>query len=942
MRPLKLTLFAFGPYTNKTTVDFAALGDKGLYLITGETGAGKTMLFDAITFALYGEPSGGSQNTKEKDTGARSVPMLRSRSAEPGESTYVELTFLCQNKRWYIKRVLGRERVSRSGERTFSRSSDADMICLDDPTIAPVTKGKDVTHAVETLLGLTRDQFRGCAMIAQGEFRDILFAKTEDRLLLLRKLFGTHLYARLTERLQAETTLAKTRYEETGNALRQLTDRLQEPGAVLPEVLREPLLHRDELAATLTDMVEADQAELTKMEAAVHEAEEGQNALTVQITQAEGDKALLTQKDAAEKGHNAAVESHARSYAQWQKACQRLPEATEKRQEAARLETLLPLCRELAGVRERTEALAQTITDHRTAQEALHKRLGNIEEKLSHVRQETENARQARMILGETEAAWQRGEHRKQSYQALLTTWETWQNAVSLWEAAATVYKQKRELALQAEENYKQLQQAYLDGQAGILAQALQDGKPCPVCGSTNHPAPFSHDGTIPTDAQLQKAQKVKEKADSDAVDASGRAGIQRGNSEQAMAAFREQAALLWDEDTTALVWYDPTGANALCARTRADLDALTTAQDKATTQLAKLKRAADRYQDLVDCVARGEAQLADATKRFQDGEAELSAREAEHGSLLGQIATLSAQVPELPVDELEKRFLTLGAEAEEIELTCKRLEKKQAEDERSVAATAAQVATLTAQVEGNIAHLLPTLQIQREAGDAALRDLRRQESMLANRLRVRQDVCDKLPDYVAAYTKAEQDWRRKKRLSDTASGSLTGQEKINLETYAQLHLFDQVLRRANLRLLAMTDGRYELLRQETADNIQTRSGLELDVADHYNGTTRNVRTLSGGEAFKASLSLALGLADETESVSGGVRIDAMFLDEGFGSLDSASLEGAITTLSQLSEGCRLIGIISHVSQLRERIDRQVIVRRDRTGCSTVQIVTGT
>lgn len=942
MRPLKLTLHAFGPYTQETTVDFAALGDKGLYLITGETGAGKTMLFDAITFALYGEPSGGSQNTKEKDTGARSVPMLRCRSAEPGDSTFVALTFLCQNKQWYIKRILGKERISRSGERTFARSSDADMVCLDDPTIAPVTKGKDVTHAVETLLGLTRDQFRGCAMIAQGEFRDILFAKTEDRLLLLRKLFGTHLYARLTDRLAAETTLAKAKYEETGMALRQLIDRLQEPGVSLPEVLREPLLHRDELAAVLTDMVTADTAAMAEMEAAVHEAEAGQDALTVQITKAEGDKALLTQKDAATKAHDAAVKSHARSYALWQTACQRLPEANEKRQEAARLETLLPLCRELAGVRERTEALAQTIAIDKAAQDALQKRLGDIEEKLSHVRQETENAGQARMVLGETEAAWQRGEHRKQSYQALLTAWETWQNAVSLWEAEAKVYKQKRALALQAEDNYKQLQQAYLDGQAGILARSLQDGKPCPVCGSTSHPAPFSYDGTLPTDAQLQKAQKAKDKADSEAVDASERAGIQRGNSEQAMAAFREQAALLWDEDTTALVWYDPAGANALCTRTRASLDELTAAQDKATTQLARLRKAADRYQDLVDCVTRGEAQLADATKRFQDGDTALSAKEAEHNSLQGQIATLSAQVPALPVDELEKRFSTLLTEAEEIEKACKLHEKKQAEDERSVAATAAQVETLTAQAEGNIAHLLPTLLTQRQAGDVALWDLRRQEGILVSRLRMRQDVCDKLPGYVAAYTKAEQDWRRKKRLSDTASGTLTGQEKINLETYAQLHLFDQVLRRANLRLLTMTDGRYELLRQETADNIQTRSGLELDVADHYNGTTRNVRTLSGGEAFKASLSLALGLADETESVSGGVRIDAMFLDEGFGSLDSASLEGAITTLSQLSEGCRLIGIISHVSQLRERIDRQVIVRRDRTGSSTVQIVTGT
>ena len=161
------------------------------------------------------------------------------------------------------------------------------------------------------------------------------------------------------------------------------------------------------------------------------------------------------------------------------------------------------------------------------------------------------------------------------------------------------------------------------------------------------------------------------------------------------------------------------------------------------------------------------------------------------------------------------------------------------------------------------------------------------------------------------------------------------------LETYAQLHLFDRVLRRANVRLMTMSEGRYELRRREEADNIRSKTGLELDVTDHYSGVSRNVRTLSGGEAFKASLALALGLADETESVSGGVHIDAMFLDEGFGSLDTVSLENALATLAQLSDGCRLVGIISHVEQLRERIDRQILVTKDRTGVSRVTVGCG-
>lgn len=938
MRPLKLTLHAFGPYTGETVVDFASLGNRGLYLITGETGAGKTMLFDAITFALYGEPSGSDR----ENIGGRTAPMLRSRQADPGNATFVDLDFLCQNKRWHIHRVLGKERVSRTGERSFVRSGDADMVCLDDSTFAAVTKGKDVTHAVEELLGLTREQFRGCAMIAQGEFRDILFAKTEDRLVLLRKLFGTQIYADLTERLATETSLAKTRYEETGYALRQLIERLYEPGIELPEILTDPLTHRNELTATLTALVAEDTTTLTEMETALHQAEEKQNTLTVQITKAEGDKALLVRKEAAEKAHKAAVASHTRSQEFWEKACEQLPEAQEKRQKAARLETLLPLCRELAGVRERSATLEKVVTDAKASQVALQDKLQDIREKLASVQRDAENAGRARMVLGETEAAWQRGTYQLQAYQDLLTAWENWQKTVSLWEEAKQVYQEKYALFAQIGETYQQLQKAYLDGQAGILARSLQDGVPCPVCGSTNHPAPSHHDGTIPSEAQLQKAQKAREKADRDAADASEKAGIQRGNCEQALAVFRERVVAVDKDtaDTSALLWHDPAGATALCEHTRNSLTTLTAEQNAAAMELAKLRKAAKRYDDLIDCVARGEAQLARETAQFQEGETALSAKEAEWNSTLRQIATLTTQVPDLPVDVLEKRYLALQKEADEIEKNCDALAKKQAEDERTAAATAAQVATLSTQVEGNIAHLLPMLLEKRQTGEVTLRELRHRESLLHTRLHHRQDVLDKLPDVVAAYTQAEQELRRKKRLSDTASGSLTGQEKINLETYAQLHLFDRVLRHANLRLLAMTDGRYELRRQESADNMRSKSGLELDVVDHYNGTIRNVRTLSGGETFKASLSLALGLADETESVSGGVRIDAMFLDEGFGSLDSTSLEGAISTLSHLSGGCRLIGIISHVTQLRERIDRQLIVCRDRSGSSTVKICT--
>lgn len=930
MRPLKLILHAFGPYTDTCTVDFDALGDRGLYLITGETGAGKTMLFDAITYALYGAPSGSG----------REVPMLRSRQAPPNDSTFVELTFLCRDTRWHIRRVLGKERVSRSGERSFVRGQEAEMICLDDSTISPVTKATEITHAVEELLGLTRDQFRGCAMIAQGEFRDILFAKYEDRLTLLRKLFGTQRYAHLTERLTEETALARSQQVEAGMALQQLTDRLAALGAELPEVFVDPTSHKAELVPALEALVKEDVVALAQLEENIQKNEKDQNALTVQIAKAERDKALLLQKEDAEKAKAAAEKKFALSHEAWERACEKLPEVQKWRQEAARAETLLPLCKELAGVREYYGALETQLAADRASQVESKNCLADIQEKLAAVRAEAEEAGKARMELGTAEATWQLGAHRVQQYQELLTAYQTWQKAVAKWKEAAQVYAQQSEKADRATNRYRHMEKAYLDGQAGILARSLQEGKPCPVCGSTSHPAPTTQAvDTIPTDAQLQNAQKAMADAEAQRNDAASRAGILRGSSEQALQAYRERAAVVFPkEDLTELAWQEPMGAQTYVEKTKALLAIQEKEQITLSEKLTKLRKAAKRHGDLLDCVTRGEEKLRQETARFQEGETALAAKEAALESTAQRITALLAQVPDVPVETLENQIRALHRNADQMEEQCRLLEKKQAEDEKSVATYAAQVHTLTEQTAGNIAHTLPELQQKKQDMAVALQELRRQEQALHRLSYTRKEVLDRLPGCIGAWEKAEGEYRRKKRLSDTASGNLEGREKMPLETYAQLHLFERVLRRANLRLLTMTDGRYELRRAE-ADNLKNKAGLELDVVDHYSGTTRNVRTLSGGEVFKASLSLALGLADETESVSGGVRIEAMFLDEGFGSLDSASLESAIATLSHLTDGCRLIGIISHVAGLRERIDRQVVVSRDKSGSSTVRLV---
>lgn len=930
MRPLKLTMQAFGPYARDCTVDFASLGDNGLYLITGETGAGKTMLFDAITFALYGEPSGSG----------RDAQMLRSKQAAPGEVTAVELDFLCRGKQWHIRRVLGRDKVSRDGERSFVRSGDAELFSPDEPDTPIVTKSKDVTRAVEELLGLNREQFRGCAMIAQGEFRDILYAPTSERLVLFRKLFGTHLYDRLTLRLGEEAAQAKAAYENARSELIHLASRIRLSGEECAGWLAEPAVYAADLESALADGVKRDKEALAALGEAIRKAEAKKNELTAQITTAKEDEKRMAQKAETEKALADAAEKRTLAGKLFEEAKEKLPLARKKREEAARLEALLPLCRELKNAGKRVSGLESAREEKRTEQAWLADRLEKITERLAQYRAEADAAGEARVTLGETEALRQKNEETLRLYRELTEAGEAWAESVRIWQAAAQVYRKRSDEADAAGEISRKLEKAHLDGQAGILARTLTAGEPCPVCGSLSHPAPAPcHDGEIPGEDAVRDARTRWEAASARAAEASHKAGILRGSSEQMLADFSSRAqALGYSFDAE---WNRPDMAESLLQTAAERIGEGEARQKELDKTIEALRQTTDRYRDLLDRMQRGEALHAQETARHQESVSALAALDAALEEAVAQVRTLQTQVPDRDPAETEREIGTLTAEAAALEDNCTALEARLAEADRLENTLSARLGALASQTENTFAHRLPELQKCFGETEARLAALREEEGALRTRLHIHGEILAGFPACRKALAEAETLYRRRKHLSDTASGSLGGKEKMPLETYAQLHLFDRVLRRANVRLMTMSEGRYELRRREEADNIRSKTGLELDVTDHYSGVSRNVRTLSGGEAFKASLALALGLADETESVSGGVHIDAMFLDEGFGSLDTVSLENALATLAQLSDGCRLVGIISHVEQLRERIDRQILVTKDRTGVSRVTVGCG-
>ena len=914
MKPLKLTLSAFGPYAGKTEIPMEQLGDRGLYLITGDTGAGKTTLFDAITFALYGEPSGSS----------REPSMLRSKYADPKTPTFVEMEFSCRGKKYVVRRNPEYFRVRTRGEGFTKQLADGRP---------PVTKAREVTQAVRDLIGLDRNQFCQIAMIAQGDFLRLLLAKTDERIRIFREIFHTGYYKAFEERAKADASALKQQAEEVsrrsaqslsgaeweeGDGLGMELSRLKAQGeAADPEeaaVLLGELLEKDRVSeGALKEQLGGLEVRLETVQKKLGQGLEREKAkadvsrLKKELAEKEPKLVpLRLEQDAAEK------EAPRRD----QLAAQI---AVEKQQldSYGHLEALLKTRAE-KEIRRKTEGADL---------EKLRKRQQDWTARLSEGKAELQTLSGAEGQQAEAESRLRELNAKKEALLGLSRSLQVTERLEADYRAAAKKYQAAAEESDRLQKELLKQERAFFDGQAGILAAGLEEGKPCPVCGSLSHPAPAKAAGGPPTKMQLDALKRNVEAARELAMGSSGRAQAARGKAETARASVEEAAATLLTP-----------GALSLKERLFRQQEELEDALEAAAAQLQKAQMALARKRLLEEKIPETEKRCQSWAAQIEAGERGQLTLQTEIEGLDRQSKALSEGLPFASRQEAEAALLKLQAEKTGLE-------------RRLLAAQKAYEAAFkeTEEKRAGIAALERQLANGEDADAAALQKERQQ---LLNEKTEAQRTLDRvklrLSGNGAAKKALEQQsgdraelvkrygWLR--ALADTVGGQVPGKEKIRLETYVQTTYFDRITARANIRLMKMTGGQYELKRQETAENRQGQTGLELSVIDHYNGTERSVRTLSGGESFEASLSLALGLADEIQSVAGGVKLDAMFVDEGFGSLDEEALDQAIGALNDLAESNRLVGIISHVADLKNRIDRQIIVTKDRSGGSRVTL----
>lgn len=928
MRPLRLTLSAFGPYAAETTLDLEKLGKGGLYLITGDTGAGKTTLFDAITYALYDHSS----------SGIREGSMLRCKYADDKTPTFVELEFEVHGVRYTVRRNPEYQRPKARGEGMTTEKADATLTYPDDRP--PVTKAKDVTAAVQEIIGLDYNQFSQIVLIAQGQFTKLLNASTEERSRIFRKLFRTQRYAQLQERLQAEASALNQQRTAQNAKLDSLLGGLQfSPEDPDAEALRALCAQTvPETALALLDALTARQAAALEEAGAALQATEAQLDTVQQQLGAAAQAQRLAQQLAARQAELAAAKPaldaaraeagrHAGDAAQLDALT---AQVTQAQSALAAYDALDALCRQQTEARDAARLAAAQAHKRRTQLDSLNAALAAAETELAAL---ADADTRLLALQNRSTQLTQRGEALAKLEQRLADC----QRQAKAAHKAQENYRAAAAAQDEARTRQNTLERAFLDAQAGLLAESLVEGAPCPVCGSTHHPARALLPHTAPTQAQVEAARQAAAEADRQAQNASAAAQSALAAANEAKTSLRRDAETLLPERFTA-----PEGTVPLTFALMTNV----LAEESAALQTAQTDCKAQCRQAEADC--RRKAQLeADRQEKIRqrpaleqaaaEADRSAAAQNASADALEGQIAERRAALPYSRRADAQAALDKLEADRRTLRTGMDTAQRKLKQAEQTVAAAEALTAQQTAAQKELPARSAEELTAQQTELTAARETLRSREKQLSAQLLPNRKTAAQYRAAAEARQTLESRWQWVSALAATAGGTLTSKQKIKLEAYIQMNYLDRILRYANTRLMQMTAGQYELERIG-AENQRSQSGLDLGVIDHYNGTRRSVKTLSGGESFKASLALALGLSDEVQSSAGGIRLDTLFLDEGFGSLDEESLELAIRVLSGLTEGDRLVGIISHVGALKDRIDRQVVVHKARTGGSTVEL----
>lgn len=931
MRPTRLVMSAFGPYAGVCEIDMEQLGEQGLYLITGDTGAGKTTIFDAICFALFGDASGSSRETS----------MFRSKYADADTATFVELEFTHGGKEYYIKRNPEYMRPAKRGEGLKKELPNAELRMPDGSIVSKV---KDVNTQVVEILGIGREQFSQIAMLAQGDFLKLLLADTKERQVIFRDLFKTGLYQTLQFRLEDERKKLFGKVADSKKSMEQYVSGLEcdEDSVLLADVEKAKAgkLTYGDLIELMDSMIEADKEaakamlqQITVMDKELEELDKKIGKANDIIKNRQALEAALIEEKTLNEAADKVTE-------RLQNAQEALKQKDELLKESTAIEAVIASFDKYEALAGNVSQCSESLADATAQLMQLQKDSSEIAEKKAACKDKLDSLKNAGenkiRLLGKSEAI----ERKSKDIGDIEKAFAQYDRDKKKLDKLQAIYVANDKDYQEKNAVFEHMNKAYLDGQAGILARGLEEGKPCPVCGALSHPAPAPWSESIPGEAELEDAKTSADDARELARESSNEAGQMKAVLEKACRDAVSKACMLLEYDSDSL---DNKAGEDELYQVREEIRELKNTVSRELTDIQTQIEAEDaRIKEKKDT----ETALANVETKEQELGKTLTETSENIASLKARLEAGKKQLEELKKDlkyesrseaELKKKELSKAAKALQKEYDTAQSEQK--DHIQKVGEVKGRIGALQTALQNTEDIDIDVVSQKRSEIDTARKEMNGKKSIVEGRIRSNETAKTNIMDRADDMAEYEEKYSWVEALANTASGKITGKEKIMLETYIQTTYFDRIISRANLRLMKMSGAQYELKRLSEALNNKGQSGLELGVIDHYNGTERSVKTLSGGESFMASLSLALGLSDEVQSSAGGIQVDTMFVDEGFGSLDSDALDKAVGALAGLSEGKRLVGIISHVAELKERIDKQIVIEKGKSGGSKASVV---
>ena len=1020
MRPERLVIRAFGPYSEEVTLNFDCLGERTLFLIHGPTGGGKTTVLDAISYALYGETSGGEREGQG----------MRCDLAPPDMATEIELDFRLGLERYRVRRRPRQLRPKKRGEGFVEEQTKGLLFCRtkctkeDDDGELLAAKARAVTEQIEHVLGFTAAQFRQVVILPQGKFRQLLVADSKERQAILDALFQTGFYRLVEERLK----------ERAKEAAQELSDLLKKRSLLLQQLSLEDESQLEEATAGLKKEQEsakqklkenrAEEASASEKLAAARRAKEkldelesakkALNELMVQKEHfAEQRKLLASAKravlledlqnnlkerkadeeraqklsKAAHIAKEEALQALQKSQALLKKEEDRETERVGARKEAAHLANLEGAAHSLQEGKEALEKCEKNAQESKRCQLAAKQKVSELEEKLLERKKALDLAKEAGRLLDSHQTSWQKAKETLAAKEELeMVAKELGKAQKSL--VAATEKEQQAarkldELLTQRTE----IERAYREGQAARLASELIEGEPCPVCGSKSHPLPAERDEAVPSDDILEKAKEAvlaQEKSLRSEGEKVTEAKTNVTKSSTELQSLRKNLGEAADEELSAL-------KNKVNS-TQADVNAAELAVKQVETiekalyllerDLGQKKEELELHEKkLTECLAderaarsvveerqarlpeklRGKGQLIKALekaqKKVEELEEALEKRKVELTKSKEEAATRESALKSAlhTLDEAKKSLKELDerfeARLKEAGFTsrqeCQSAQRSRAEQEAmehsiseydgSLKAAQKRLERASEKAKGVVLPVMEKVEAEYEATRGKLEEAISLLTKIEKEIELKEKVATEIKETYAQERKLDERYGVLGRVTALVTGK--NELGMTLERFVLASLLETVLDAATQRLQYMSRKRFILQRCKERQDKRSAGGLDLEIFDNYTGTSRPVASLSGGESFLASLSLALGLADVVQSAAGGLRLDTIFVDEGFGSLDPEALDWAFRALVDLQEGGRLVGIISHVPELKERIDTRLEVQAGRKGSRATFVV---